>query len=350
MNELRRGSIKVNPYIINLKNTRLDIRSGKCLEFDPNIIEFGRIPITYDPSAYCADLDKMLSRVFLGDREIIDLFGEMLGAVLLKHSRYQKAFLFTGKGSNGKSTILDLIKKFLDLNNYSTCSLEEVTARFNKILLEHKYANIGDDIDNVTMKDTGMLKKMIAGNSITVENKGEQAYTTDLYATHIYSANEIPRSFDKTDGFYRRWIIIPFNAKFSVEDEDYDPMIYDKITTDTALSYLLNIAINGAQRLMKNGKFTEPDSVREALENYKSENSTVLSWIDDKCLDMEYFLDNSTDKIYSDFTDWCKLSGIKSANITGKKTLNKELTTKYNFEDKPKQKGDGKRYFILKID
>lgn len=349
MKELRRGSIQVNPYVINLKNTRLDIRSGECLEFSPDIIEFGRIPIVYDPSAYCADLDKMLNRVFLGDREIIDLFEEMLGATLLKHSRYQKAFLFCGKGSNGKSTILDLIRTFLAPGNYSTLSLEEVTGRFNRILLEHKYANIGDDIDNVVIKDTGTLKKMIAGNAIMVEGKGETGYTAELYATHIYSANEIPRSFDKTDGFYRRWLIIPFNARFSVYDEDYDPMIFDKITTETALSYLLNIGIRGAQRLIRNGRFTEPQSVKDALEAYKADNSTVLSWIEDKELTEDYFLDKPRDTTYSEFADWCKVSGIKSANITGKKTFFKEVTQKFDFEEKPKQKADGKRYFILRI-
>lgn len=349
MKEIRRGSIKVNPYVINLANTRLDIRDGKCLEFTPDVIEFDRIPVTYDPSAYCADLDKMLNRVFLGDREVINLFEEMLGAVLLKHNRYQKAFLFCGKGSNGKSTILDLIKTFLGLGNYATLSLEEVTSRFNKILLEHKRANIGDDIDNVTIKDTGTLKKMIAGNAITVENKGEKGYTTELYATHIYSANEIPRSFDKTDGFYRRWLIIPFNARFSVDDDDYDPMIVDKITTPTALSYLLNIGIRGAQRLMIHGHFTEPQSVKDALEAYKADNSTVLSWIEDKELNEDYFLETPRDVTYSEFCDWCKVSGVKSNMITGKKNFFKEISVKYDFEEKPKQKSDGKRYFILKI-
>lgn len=349
MKEIRRGSIKANPYVINLENTRFNVKTGECLAFDPEVIEFDRIPVTYDPSAYCADLDKMLNRVFLGDREVINLFEEMLGAVLLKHSRYQKAFLFCGKGSNGKSTILDLIKTFLGSGNYATLSLEEVTGRFNKILLEHKLANIGDDIDNVTIKDTGTLKKMIAGNAITVEDKGEKGYTLELYATHIYSANEIPRSFDKTDGFYRRWLIIPFNAKFSVTDEDYDPMIADKITTPTAISYLLNLAIRGAQRLMRNGRFTEPQSVKDALEAYKADNSTVLSWIEDKDLTSDYFLDNPRDKAYSEFSDWCKVSGIKSGNVTGKKTFFKEIAAKFDFEDKPRQKGDGKRYFVVKI-
>ena len=344
------GNIRVNPYVINLKNTRYDIRSGKCLEFTPEAIEFDRIPVTYDPSAYCSDLDKMLNRVFLGDREVINLFEEMIGACLLKHNRYQKAFMLYGAGSNGKSTILNLIKRFIGSRNYSSIALEKVTDRFNVAELENRLANIGDDIDNVTIKDTGTLKKLFAGNSIQVERKGERPFTIEPYATHIYSANNIPRSFDKSDGFYRRWLFVPFNAKFSPNDPDYDPLIEDKITTDIALSYLLNIGIRGAERLIKKGKFTEPESVKEALEAYKADNSTTLSWIEDKDLNIKYFLDNSTDKAYSDFTDWCKVSGIKSANVTGKKTFYKEVISKFDFEDKPKQKGDGKRYFIMKID
>ena len=346
---VKADDLKVNPYVLNLKNTRLDIRNSECLEFTPDAIEFDRLPVTYDPSAYCADLDKMLNRVFCGDREIINLFEEMLGAVLLKHNRYQKAFLFSGSGSNGKSTILDLIKTFLGARNYATVSLEEVTERFNRVLLTNKLANIGDDIDNVVIKGTGTLKRMIAGNAISVEKKGEMGYSAELYATQIYSCNEIPRSLDKTKGFYRRWIIIPFNAQFSAEDDDYDPMIADKITSDNALSYLLNIAIRGAQRLMRRGYFTEPKSVKEALEAYQEENSTVLSWIADKELDEDYFLDKPRDVAYSEFSDWCKVSGIKPANVTGKKTFFKEVTQKFDFEEKPKQKADGKRYFIVKI-
>ena len=144
-------------------------------------------------------------------------------------------------------------------------------------------------------------------------------------------------------------ILIPFNARFSADDEDYDPLIGDKITEDKALSYLLNIAIRGAQRLIRMGHFTEPKSVLDALEAYKADNSTVLSWIEDKELTEDYFLENPRDKSYSDFVDWCKVSGIKPANVTGKKTFFKEVIAKFDFEEKARQKHDGKRYFIVKI-
>lgn len=344
------SKLKVNPYVINLNNTRLDVRSGECLEYDPKAIEFDRIPVTYDPSAYCADLDKMLNRVFLCDNEVINLFKEMVGACLLKHNRYQKAFLLYGSGSNGKSTILDLVKKFLGKNNISSIELDKLTTdKFAPAELENKLANIGDDINDSALRDTGTIKKLFSGNSILVQRKGERPFNLEPYATHIFSGNSIPRSFDKSDGFYRRWILVPFVAKFSTTDEDYDPLIEDKITTDTALSYLLNLGLEGVKRLIKNGKFTEPESVKRALAEYKTENSTVLTWIEDKGLDEDYFTENPTDKVYSDFIDWCKLSGIKTNNVTGKKTFNKEVVAKFGFEDKPKQRADGKRYFIIKI-
>lgn len=342
------NDLKVNPYVINLKNTRLDIRTGECLPFTPDAIEFDRIPVTYDPSSYCADLDKMLNRVFLGDREVINLFEEMLGACLIKHNRYQRAFMLYGSGANGKSTILNLIKRFLGSRNYSSIALEKVTDRFNTAELENKLANIGDDIDNVTIKNTGELKKLISGESTMAERKGERPFTLEPYATHIYSANNIPRSFDKSDGFYRRWLYIPFNAKFTAQDEDYDPLIEDKITTDEALSYVLNMAIRGAHRLMRNGGFTEPESVKQALEAYKADNSTVLSWIEDQELKIDYFLEANTMQIYDAFKDWCTQSGIKTP--TGKKAFNKEIITKYEFEEKPRQRSDKKRYFVMKID
>ena len=347
MRQIKSGSIRVNPYILNLENTRYDIRSGKCLPFDPDVIEFDRIPVKYDPSAYCADLDKMLNRVFLGDKEVINLFEEMIGSILIKHNRYQKGFLFYGSGSNGKSTILDLIKTFLSPPNYSTIALERVTERFITAELEHKLANIGDDVDNVIIKDTGTLKKIFAGNTIMVERKSEKPFMIEPYATHIYSCNAIPRSFDKSDGFYRRWMIIPFNARFSSDDPDYDPLIEDKITTPEALSYLLNIGIRGANRLIRQGRFTEPQSVKDALEAYKADNSTVLSWIEDKDLSEDYFLDKPRDVTYSEFADWCKISGIKSANVNGKKSFFKEVAQKFDFE--VKQKKDGKRYFMIKL-
>ena len=347
---VNQSDIKVNPYIINLQNTRLDLRTEKLLSFTPDAIEFDRIPVKYDPSAYCSDLDKMLNRVFLSDREVRDLFEEMLGYCLIKHCDYQKGFMLYGSGSNGKSTILDLIKRFIGSRNYVSIELDKVTGKFETAELEHKLANIGDDINNKSMGDTGLLKKLFSGNSVLVQRKGERPFDLEPYAKHIYSCNEIPRSAnDKTAGFYRRWIFIPFNAVFKTTDVDYDPLIKEKIFTDEALSYLLNLAIKGAKRLMENKSFTEPVIVKDTMEEYKIDNSSVLTWVDEVELTLMDVCAKPRDEIYTDFVNWCRLSNVKQ--ITGKKTFFKEMKDKFNLDEKPRQEfATGKRFFKANID
>lgn len=320
---LERNSIPLEPYIINLKNTRLDIRTSSLLPFTHEAIEFDRIPVAYDPTAYSPDLDKMLNRVFMGDREVVDLFGEMVGYCLMKHCEYASAFIFYGSGSNGKSTILDLIKKFLGQANYSTIELDKLTEKFNTAELENMLANIGDDINNTVIRDTGTIKNLISGNGVMAQRKGERPFNLKAYAKHIYSCNEMPHSFDKTEGMYRRWVFIPFVATFKKSDPDYDPLIKDKIFTERALSYLLNIALEGAKRLMNNKKFTEPETVKKAKEQYKVDNSNSLTWLNETDKDRNYILSKPAPELYSEFQDYCRISGIK--NIPSTRSFNKEI-------------------------
>ena len=319
-----------NEYIINLNNTRFDLRTNRTLPFDPEVIEFARIPVNYNPDAHCADLDKALNKTFCGDREVIDLFEEMVGYMLIKNCRFRKGFLFYGGGSNGKSTILNLLKKFIGEPNCSSIEMEKLSDKFKTAELENKLANIGDDINRKDITDTGLLKKLFTGESVSVERKNADPFDLKSYAKLIFSCNEIPRIADKSHGMYSRLMLIPFTATFSSSDEDFDPFIEEKITTDEALSYLLNMGIRGLKRLLKNNDFTHPTVVKQALEGYKTDNSTVLTWIAEENLTTEYLMSDTTDRLFSNFKDWCNRSDIRfGASI---RTFHKEIEEKYNLK------------------
>lgn len=345
----RSDAIKIEPYIINLKNTRLDIRTGKCLPFTPDAIEFARIPVVYDPSAYCPEVEKTLNRVFLGDKEVIALFEEMVGACLVKKTMYGKAFILYGNGSNGKSTVLGMLKNFIGNQNYAAIPLEKLGEKFALAELENKLANLGDDIDNAIIKNSGTVKRIFDGNDVQVERKGERPFKLAPYATHVFSANAVPHSYDKSDGFYRRWCIIPFNAKFEPNSPDYDPMLIDKVTTDEAASYLLNIGLRGIQRLLKAGSFTKPEVISNMLEQYRIENSTVLSWVEDNNLtdDLNYFLDTPDREIYLAYTDWCKNNGVTKPSSA--RAFYRDIINYFDFDENRRQRNGGKRYFVMKI-
>lgn len=344
------GDLRIDPWTVNLKSGRLDLRTLTLSEHTPDAIEFDRIPIDFDPDAYCPALDGMLDKVFCHDEEVRKLFEEMVGYTLMRHANYQKAFMFYGSGSNGKSTILDLIKAFLGKHNYVSIDIRELTKnKFDMAELENKLANIGDDINDTAIDGTGILKKLFSGNSMQVQRKGERPFQLEPYATHIYSCNDIPRSVsDKTFGFYRRWAFIPLKAKFSTADADYDPLIKDKIVTPEALSYLLNLALKGAQRLIQNNGFTEPKVVAETLESYKIDNSSTLSWVDECEIGLSMILEKPTTELYSNFADWCKLSGVKST--PSRKTFCRELRDRFDLDAGMRQGKGGKWYFRVNLD
>lgn len=341
------GDLRFDPWTVNIKSGRFNLLSMTLSQHTPEAIEFDRVPVDYDPDAYSPELDHMLDKVFCHDKDVRKLFEEMVGYTLMRHLRYQKGFMFYGSGANGKSTILDLIKAFLGHGNYVSIDLDDLTkGRFNAAELENKLANIGDDLNNTRIENTGDLKRILAGNSMQVERKSERPFQLEHYATQIFSANTIPRTSDTTFGFYRRWCFIPLNATFTKDDADFDPAIKDKITTPTALSYLFNLALIGARRLMQNNGFTEPAIVAEALKQYQTENNHILTWIYEAEIDLATITTKLRSELYSLYKDWCMNNGIASPGSVI--AFNREIRRTFGVEDL--KRAGNKWYFAVPID
>ncbi|KJR41248.1 phage/plasmid primase, P4 family, partial [Candidatus Magnetoovum chiemensis] len=137
-------------------------------------------------------------------------------------------------------------------------------------------------------------------------NKDPFSFTP--FARHIYSANEIPRSYDKTYAYYRRWIIIPFEKRFDGKKADLN--LISKLIRPTELSGLLNLAITGVRRVLKNHEFTERDSVKQALERYERDNDNVTEYLKDMCLFGSDYKVKRTE-FYSAYKSWCEAENMK---------------------------------------
>ena len=328
----RAKDIPVQEYIINCKNTRLNVRTLETLPFDPDVIDFIRLPVDYDPKASFPTLDAMMMKVFKNDQEVMNLFEEMVGYLLIKNCRYRKGFLFYGSGSNGKSTVFNMLKAFLGEDNCATIGLGRLSERFLTAELQNKLANIGDDISNKDITDTETIKKLFTGESMTVENKFGNPFTMRSYAKMVYSCNELPHISDRTAGMYSRLMLIPVTAVFTADDPDFDPFIEEKVTSPAALSYLLNMGLRGLARLMRNNRFTEPRVVKVTAAQYEIDNSTVLTWVEDEGVELQHLLGIPTRTLYSGFADWCSRSNIRNTPST--KLFHKDIEQRFKLTKK----------------
>jgi putative DNA primase/helicase len=302
----------LDEYVVNCKNGRLNLQTGELTPHDPKYHDFQQINARYDPTVHCDALDSMISRVFRDDWSLCKLFDEMLACCLWKNQRMQTIFVFHGEGSNGKSTLLRVIKTFIGKGNYSTLSMQDFETPFMPAELEHKLVNLGDDVPSTEIRDSSMLKSLSSGETVTAQRKFRDPFDLDNYATMIFTTNEVPRARDTTFGFHRRLKLIPLYAVFTKDDEDYDPDISKKLTSETAMTCMLSMATRGTKRIMKNKGFTQSKVVDEASESYREYNSIVVKWLNDTAITTEELCAVSTGELYFRFKAWCDNEGIKN--------------------------------------
>lgn len=193
---------------------------------------------------------------------------------------FQKVFILVGNGSNGKSTLFNLITKLLGEENVSHVDLKEITGnRFGKSELYGKLANIADDCSSSYIEDTSILKRLTGESYSSIEFKGQNSFSTKINTKMILSYNTIPRMNDTTDGLTRRLVIIPLNAIFKKGNPNYDPFIAEKLKKTENLEYVLYKSINAISRVLKEKEFTVPKQIKDATDEYVRENNPVATFL-----------------------------------------------------------------------
>lgn len=319
---------------IAFKNGIYDLDTGELSDFSPEKVITNKIPFDYVEGAYDALTDKTLNKLACQDPEIRALLEELIGYTFYRRAEMRASFLLTGDRQNGKSTFLAMLENLLGKANIAALDLAELGDRFKTVKLVNCLANIGDDIGSEFIANPAIFKKLSSGNPVTIERKGVDAEDFSNYAKLIFSANEIPRIRDKTGAVLSRLIIIPFDARFTKEDPDFDPYIKYKLLRREAMEYLIQIGLNGLRRILENQGFTTSHKVERSLQEYDEENNPILLFLkEDTKIE-----DESCKVVYQNYSEFCMmnkytpLSNIEfSKQITkrlGLKTVNKRVNKK----------------------
>jgi len=330
---------------VPVKNGVFNLETWQLEDFNPEIIIRNKIPVAYIKDAYFETTDNTLNKIAVNDKKIRAILEEILGYILFRRNEFAAMFVLTGDGSNGKSSYLKIIRKLVGTENTASLDLKELDQRFKTAELFGKLVNIGDDIDKAYIKSSSVLKKLATGEALNVERKGKDPFDFANYAKLIFSANEMPRINDYSDGLRRRLQIVPFRAKFSPNDDDFDPFITDKLLSDESMQYVLNLALKSLKRLLKNKKFTQSKVVQKEMEKYQEENNPIISFMNNDDIDLERAV---VKDVYDMYRLYCSENGFQPvSNIS----FGKQIKHFYGFITR-QQKVDGKnkRIFVSEDD
>ena len=296
-------------HYIAFNNGIYNLNTGELEPFNPEIIVTNKIPHNYNYDAYSEVMDSVLDKISCNDDSIRDLLEEVAGYVFYRRNELRKAFIFIGDKANGKSTYLDCLNTMVGEHNRTALDLKELGDRFRTAELFGKLICAGDDIGDEFIPNPAVFKKIVSGDPIVVERKGQDPFTLYNYAKPIFSANNIPRIKDKTGAVLDRLVIVPFNATFSKSDADYDPYIKYKLRTEEAIEYLIQVALDGLKRVLKNNGFTMCEKVQEELENYSEQNNPVIGFLKELEPQVDIF-NQPTKDVYLRYKIYCSENGF----------------------------------------
>lgn len=292
-----------NPNVIAFTNGLYNIKDSSFRDFTPDVVITNKIPWPYNPAAYSELLDHTLDRLACNDPEVRALLEEMVGYCLYRRNELGKAFILIGDKSNGKSTFLHVVKNMLGDSNIASLDLKELGDRFKTAELFGKLANIGDDIGDEFIANASVFKKLVTGDRVNVERKGQDPFEFNNYAKFLFSANNIPRMKDKTGAVQRRLVIVPFDAKFTPNDPDFRPFIKDELCEQDSMEYLIVLGLKALKSVLGKAQFTTSKRVQGQLDEYEQNNNPIIGFIQEVGLDG--IVNEATNTVYRRYKEYC---------------------------------------------
>lgn len=319
---VRKNTQMSSANYIAFKNGIYDISTDEFIDFSPDLIITNKINYDYVPNAESEIVDKSLNKLACNDESVRALLEEVIGYCFYRRNELRKSFILIGDKSNGKSTYLDMIKTLLGDENTSALDLKELGDRFKTAEMFGKLANIGDDIGDDFIPNPAVFKKLVSGDRVNVERKGQNPFDFNNYGKLLFSANNIPRIKDKSGAVISRLVIIPFDAQFSVNDADYDPYVKYKLRQPENMEYLIQLGIKGLKRVLQNREFTTSQRVQKELREYEENNNPVLLFF--KEINIEDIENNPTKDVYKKYSEFCIANSFQPmSNIEFSKQVKK---------------------------
>lgn len=265
---------------INVLNGLVDVNTRTLRPHTHEFYSPVQLPVQFDATAKCPAWDKFIAQVFAADSQVVAY--QILAWMMTPENSIQKAVLFLGEGSNGKSTYLRGVIAFLGKENTVALSLHKLEQdKFAAARLMGKLANVCPDLPTAHLSSTSMFKALTGGDVVQGEFKFKDSFEFEPFVKLIFSANKPPQSDDDTHGFFRRWLVIPFTRSFEEKAEGTRSRgeLDAELAQPEELSGVLNKALLALQTIRKQG-FTETDSMRQAWDEFRAATDSLSVWLD----------------------------------------------------------------------
>jgi len=243
------------------------------------------LPVEYSPEAKCPKFDAALLAIFANAENPEDMVRhilEFMGYVIQPRRDIATFWLLIGKGSNGKSKLLQTLQHLIGnqavLNDQISSFQRD---RFNVAALPGKLLFVDDDMAANTRLDDGLLKKISEAKEMSARHvRGRRKFKFRCLALPVMACNTFPTTSDTSHGLRRRAMVIPFDRIFGPGEAD--PSLFPTIWK-SELPGILNRALEGLKRLRQRGDFKPPSDCMRAFEEFMVAANPLMAFLEEEC-------------------------------------------------------------------
>lgn len=297
-----------DPLLFNTASGVVDLRSGDIKPHDKALMLSEYTPYEVDLANEPKKWLAFLEDIFEGDKATISYMQRVLGYAMTGLTQEQCMFFLFGDGSNGKSLLLDVVNEAL--GSYGKTSNAD-------ILLEKYNKSSGNLGDVARLKSTRFVMTDEAKHNDKLNESAIKTYTSgigNIVARYLYgnefeftpimkifmSSNYKPRITGTDHGIWRRIKVIPFNKV--IPDEKQDKQLKTKLLKE--MPQILGWMVKGCILWQRDG-LKEPESLKEAHKDYRSEMDIVQRWLNEVCVEIEGDSTSSAE-LFENFSNYVK--------------------------------------------
>ncbi len=295
--------------VVPCRSLNVHVPTREILPATPALFTTNALDFDYDPAAaHPALWLDFLAQIWPDDQESVDLLQEWFGYCLIADTSQQKMLLLVGPRRSGKGTIGRILGRLVGPANVvgpttsslaMTFGLQPLIGKSLAIVSDARFS--GENVSTVVER----LLCISGEDALSVDRKFLGAITIKLPTRFVFLTNELPRLTDASTALAGRFLILQLTESFYGRE---DPALTTKLCSQ--LPGILNWALAGWERLAARGRFEQPGSVRDAVEELEDLGSPIKPFVRDCCAVMPG-LRVPVDTLYATWEMWCKETGSK---------------------------------------
>lgn len=323
---IRREAFDRRPFLFNVQNGTVNLETGQLQPHNPDDMLTRISPVTFDPKARCPTFIDFITTITKESAEpdakprpeLVDFLRKYAGYTLTDDVREQIIVLLVGVGSNGKSTLREILQyicgEYAETTGAETFMVKRAGGIPNDLaaLAGARMVAISESNAGAQLA-SGLVKLFTGGDTISARFLHREFFNFIPTGKVWLSTNNPPVIRDTSHAMWRRIRLLPFDVV--IPNDQQDKQLPAKLRAEA--SGILNWMLAGCRDWLRDG-LEPPDIVQAATDAYRADQDILGPWLA-ACCERDARAASRSTALYTSFRSFAEQAGEKEKEIPGSK-------------------------------